>query len=217
MNKLRIVLAEDHAIVRSGIKMLIDQQPDMEVVAEAQDGVEAIECWRKHQPDVMVMDLSMPGLGGIPAMEELRRLRCAAKMLALTMYEDVSYLRQFLNAGGSGYVLKKAVADTLISAIRSIASGKMYVSPALAGEAFNEDFHPDSHGRKNLVQKKLSEREQQVLGLIALGNTSREIARRLHISEKTVETHRAHISEKLNVKTRADLVRYAIEHDLMKG
>lgn len=217
MNKLRIMLAEDHSMVRSGIKMLIDRQSDMEVVAEAQDGVEAIEAWKKHRPEVIVVDLNMPGLGGIPAVEELRRMRCDAKILALTMYEDAAYLRQFLNAGGNGYVLKKAVADTLITAIRSVRDGKMYVSPSLAGGAFNDDFPPPRRGGKEFAPRKLSAREQEVLSLIALGNTGREIARRLHISEKTVETHRAHVGEKLNVRTRADLVRYAIEHGLLKG
>ncbi len=216
MKKIRIVLAEDHAMVRAGLKALVERQTDMEVVAEAEDGVAAIECWRKHRPEVMVLDLGMPGLGGIGAAEELRRMGADTRLLALTMYEDAAYLRQFLNAGGNGYVLKKAVADTLVNAIRSVCQGQMYVSPSLSGEVFNDGFDAGAISRKGLPQKSLSDRENEVLARIALGNTSREIARHLHISEKTVESHRAHILEKLHLRTRADLVRYAIEHGLMR-
>ncbi|MBI4025685.1 MAG: response regulator transcription factor [Verrucomicrobia bacterium] len=218
MGRIRIVLADDHAVVRSGLKFLIQAQPDMEVVGEAEDGVVAIECCRKMTPDVLVIDLSMPGLGGVAAVEELRHANLGVKSLALTMHEDAAYLRQFLNAGGTGYVLKKAAGDTLINAIRTVSRGGTYVPPTLAAAVLDEPVRTSRRsGNGGAAQARLTDREQEVLALIALGNTNREIAGRLHISEKTVETHRAHILEKLNLKTRADLVRYAIEHGLMQG
>jgi len=206
VNRIRVLIADDHSLVRSGLRALLDAQPDLEVVGEAEDGVVVIERCRRLLPDVVLMDLTMPGRGGIPAIEELRQELPATKVLVLTMHDDEAYARQARLAGAAGYVLKKAVARELIAAIRAVHAGKTHFNLAAA------DTPPASGAPLEL----LTQRECEVVGLIALGHTSTEIAAKLHISEKTVETHRAHVFEKLNVKTRADLVRFALEHNLLK-
>jgi two-component system, NarL family, response regulator NreC len=206
MNRIRVLIADDHSLVRSGLRALLDAQPDLEVVGEAEDGVVAVEKCRQLLPDVVLMDLTMPGRGGIPAIEELRQELPAIRVLVLTMHEDEAYARQVRLAGAAGYVLKKAVARELITAIRAVRAGKTHFNLAVA------DTPPASGAPLAL----LTDREREVVALIALGHTNSDIADKLHISEKTVETHRAHVFEKLALKTRADLVRFALEHGLLK-
>lgn len=212
MGRIRVVLIDDHAVVRVGVRCLINEQPDMEVVGEAGDGVEAIERCSRLKPDVAVLDLSMPGLGGIATAKELNRMRLGVKLLAFTIHEDEGYLRLFLNAGGNGYVLKKQAAATLVQALRAVCSGKTYVPPSLE-KAMSRKKPPSIPSRfcADRPDRALTEREKEVLCLIALGYGNQESAARLHVSEKTIEAHRAHILEKLHLKTRADLVRYALE------
>ena len=199
--KIRVLIADDHALVRTGLRALLESQSDIEVAGEADDGVAVVERCRQLRPDVVLLDLTMPGRGGIPAAEEIHREMPATKVLVLTMHDDDAYVRLARLAGASGYVLKKALATELLRAIRAIHAGHTHFpagSPTAAATG------------------PLTEREREVVALIALGHTNAEIAGKLHISEKTVETHRAHIFEKLGLTTRADLVRFAIEHGLLK-
>lgn len=216
MPKIRILIADDHAMVRAGLRSLLEAQHDMEVVGEAEDGIVVEERCRVLAPDVVLMDLTMPGRGGIAATEDVRRASPTTNILILTMHEDEAYARLAAGAGASGYVLKRALADELVSAIRTVQAGGRYAPPELAA-AFSggeDDGPPVSLGAAGAPA--LSDRECEVLGQIALGYTNAEIGQRLHISEKTVETHRAKILGKLGLRTRADLVRFAIEHGLMK-
>ena len=215
MPKIRVLIADDHGVVRAGMRALLASQPDIEVVGEAADGVAAVARCTELLPDVVLMDLTMPGRGGITATEDLCRSVPAIKILVLTMHEDEAYVRVARLAGAHGYVLKKSLAAELITAIRTVSQGQRIAPPQLA-DAFRE-----STGTPRRTQtatpglQLLSQREREVVTLIALGHSNREIARKLHISEKTVETHRSHFLKKLALRTRADVVRFAIEHRLM--
>jgi two-component system response regulator NreC len=210
MPNVRVLIADDHALVRSGLQALLSTQPDIEVVGEAEDGAVVVDRCRRLLPDVVLLDITMPGRGGIPAAEEIHRVCPTTKVLMLTMHEDDAYARQALRAGAAGYVLKKALATELIQAIRAVHRGERYIASSLAGALAGDTPLQTTGG-----VEQLSEREREVAGLIALGHTNAEMAAKLHISEKTVETHRAHILEKLGLRTRAELVRFAIEHDWM--
>lgn len=211
MSKIKVLLADDHAILRAGLKMLLNAESDMEVVAEAEDGAAAIEKTRELKPDVVLMDITMPGLNGLHATREIIRAHPDVKVLVLTMHEDETYLRQFLRAGASGYVVKKAVDTELISAIRAVYREDMYIYHSLAKEMV-EDYldSPVKPERQTNQSSPLSKREKEVLTLIAQGYTNKQTAQKLHISVKTVETHRARIMKKLQLRNRAELVRYAI-------
>ena len=216
MAKIRVLIADDHAVVRSGLRALLASQPDIAVVGEAADGVEVVKRCSELLPDVVLMDLTMPGRGGIAAAEDLRRSLSKTKILVLTMHEDEAYARLARLAGAHGYVLKKSLAAELMTAIRAVHRGESFAPPALA-DAFGESTGPSRRTPTATTSLQLlSQREREVVSLIALGHSNAEIARKLHISEKTVETHRAHILEKLALRTRADVVRFAIEHGLMK-
>lgn len=206
MNRTRVLLADDHALVRSGLRALLDAEADLEVVGEAEDGVAVVEACRILRPDVVVMDLAMPGRGGISATEDLRAEWPEMQVVVLTMHDDEAYVRMARLAGAAGFVLKKSLATELIRAIRAVRAGRTHF-PA------GEPAPPPTSGRPPL--ELITDREREVLTLIALGHTTPEIARKLHIGEKTVETHRAHIGDKLGLRTRADLVRFALEHGLL--
>lgn len=209
MTMLRVLLADDHHVVRAGLRALIEAQADMEVVAEAADGEAA---WRQAvelDPDVVVMDVSMPVLGGASATERIHRDRPGVRVLALTVHEDRSYLQQLLQAGASGYLLKRAAADELIHAIRAVARGGTYLDPGLTGKVLDGLVgRPSPPGSAPDAQP--SEREEEILRLIARGYTNREIAEQLDVSIKTVETHKARAMEKLALDSRAGIVGYAI-------
>ncbi len=215
INKLRVLLADDHMIVREGLKALINAQPDMKVVGEAQNGREALECAADLSPDVVVMDISMPVMNGVEATERLRTQSPQTKVIALTIYEDTGYLRQLLKAGASGYVLKRAVVEELVQAVRTCASGGSYVAPTLAAQAVNTYVR---RGSASGIQPKgeLSERETQVLRLVAWGSSNKEIAAKLSISVKTVETYKVRLMAKLNVTSRVEMVRYALRQGLLR-
>src|SRR4051812_8654218 len=214
--KLRVLLADDHNVVRAGLRALIDAQPDMEVVGEAADGAAACRQGMDLGPDVVVMDVSMPALGGAPATARIKRDRPEVRVLALTVHEDRSYLQQLLQAGASGYLLKRAAADELIHAIRAVARGGTYLDPGLTGKVLGglvgRDLQPGSP-----AGAAPSDREEEVLRLIARGHTNREIAARLDVSVKTVETHKARAMEKLGLDSRAAIVAYAIQAGWMSG
>jgi DNA-binding NarL/FixJ family response regulator len=210
MGDLRVFLADDHAVVREGIKALINAQPGMTIVGEAADGLTACEQIPALQPDVVVMDVSMPGLSGSQATERLKRECPQVKVLALTVHEDKGYLRQLLAAGAAGYMLKRAAAGELVQAIRVVAAGGVYLDPSLAGKIVGAFVRRPPVGGGGAVAE-LSEREAGVARLMAEGYGNKEIAARLDLSVKTVETYRARAMEKLGLQSRADLIRYAAQ------
>ena len=206
MKKIRVMLADDHAILRAGLRMLLDAQPDIAVVAEAGDGEEAIRRATGSRPDVAVVDLTMPGLSGVETLEGLRREVPATRLLVLTMHDDPGYARLAMAAGASGHVIKDAESGELLSAIRAVHRGRTFVQ-------VGTETVPAEPPRP--TAPALSPRERQVLELLAHGHTNREVADRLSLSVKTVETHRARLSDKLGLHTRADLVRLAIDLGLL--
>lgn len=211
MKKTRILLADDHAVLRAGLRLLIDAQPDMVCVGEAGDGLEALERAEALQPDLVLLDLSMPRLGGIPALAEMRRRAPGARVLVLTMHADEEYCRQCLKQGASGYVLKQAADQELLLAVRAVMRGEVYIHPAMT-KALLADLvdHAAVAGRADPADT-LSEREAEVIKEVARGYTNQEIADKLSLSVKTVETYRARAMEKLGLTSRAALVRYALE------
>jgi DNA-binding NarL/FixJ family response regulator len=216
MAKLRVYLADDHAVVRSGLKALINAQPDMEVSGEAGDGRTACDQVQELQPDVVVMDVSMPKLNGAQATVQLKQACPKVKVLALTVHEDKGYLRLLLEAGASGYVLKRAAAEDLIHAIRTVAAGGVYLDPALAGQVVGS-FVRSPAGHRAPEGGDLSDREAEVVRLIAAGYSNKEIASRMSLSVKTVETYKARSMEKLGLESRADLVRYALQRGWLQN
>ena len=210
MLKLRILLADDHAIVREGLKALISRQPDMEVVGEAVNGLEAVALAHACAPDVVVIDVSMPILSGGEATARIRRELPAIRVLALSVHDEVGYVRQLLEAGASGYILKRLAADALIAAIRSVAAGGVYLDPLVAGLVVAEAVGRASSGSED--RPALSERENDVLRMIAQGYSNKEIAAVLSLSVKTVETYKARAMEKLALDSRVAIVRFAVEH-----
>ena len=209
MAKLHILLADDHAVVREGLKRLIDAEADMRVIAEASDGGEAIEKAIRVSPEVAVIDVSMGSVNGAEATRRIRAACPTTRVLALTVHEDTSYLRELLDAGAAGYVLKRAAAEELIRAIRAVASGGVYVDPRIAGKLVNT-FAPQKATSTTAVAD-LSDRETAVLRFIAQGYTNKEIAAQLGLSVKTVETYKARSMEKLGLRSRVDIVRTASE------
>lgn len=208
MTKLRVFVADDHTLMREGLRLLIDRQPDMEVIGEAADGVNAWRQARELRPDVVVMDVSLPELSGAQATERLKAACPTVRVLALSFYEDEAHIRQLLASGAAGYVLKKAAADELASAIRTVARGGVHLDPSIAGRVVGGYVNPASPdaGGDGL----LTPRETEILMLVARGHTNKEIAGQLHLSVKTVEGHKTKIGEKLGLQTRADMVRYAL-------
>jgi DNA-binding NarL/FixJ family response regulator len=209
MVKQRILLADDHEVVRAGLKTLVGEQPDMEVVGEAGDGLTALQESIALRPDIVVMDVSMPGLSGAEVTDRLKQSVPDVKVLALTVHEDKGYLHRLLQAGASGYVLKRAASVELIHAIRVVAAGRVYIDPTLAGRLVG-DLVRRKPARGTAEGEVLSEREIEVVKLVAMGFNNREIAGQLDISVKTVETHKTHALEKLGLHSRAGLVRYAL-------
>jgi DNA-binding NarL/FixJ family response regulator len=208
--KLRVLLADDHNVVRAGLRALIDAQEDMVVVGEAADGESACRLAMELSPAVTVMDVSMPLMSGASATKEIKRGRPDAKVLALTVHADRSYLHQLLEAGVSGYLLKRAAADDLIHAIRTVARGGVYLDPTLAGKVLT-GMTGQAVAPTRLPGDTLSDREEEVMRLIARGYTNREIATQLDVSAKTIETHKARAMEKLRLTSRAGIVAYAIQ------
>jgi two-component system response regulator NreC len=204
----RIVIADDHAVVRSGLRMLLDAEPDFEVVAEAGDVDAARRYVRGHHPDVLVLDLHMPGGPSLPDIPGLREEFPKTQIVVLTMQDDPAFAREAMRAGALGYVLKEAADSDLVEAVRRAASGQTYLQPTLGARLAAEPEHT--------ARAELTDREIEVLGLIALGHTNTEVAGQLYLSVRTVESHRAHIQQKLRLSSRAELVRYAIENNLIE-
>lgn len=206
MDNIRVLLADDHAVVREGLKALINSQEGMAVIGEAANGAAAVTMAGELDPDVVVVDVSMPELNGAQATVQLRAARPDRKVLALTVHEDVGYLRLLMEAGASGYVLKRAAASELVRAIRAVAGGGTYLDPSLASKVVDGFVRPPIDPE---IRAELSERETEVVRLIALGYSNKEIASRLKLSVKTVETYKTRSMEKLGMRGRVDIVRYA--------
>ncbi|NJN17965.1 MAG: response regulator transcription factor [Oscillochloris sp.] len=207
MTKLRILLADDHAVVRAGLKVLIEGQPDMMVVGEADNGLEVIARLDECRPDVVVMDLSMPQLSGNETTERIRARCPHLAILILTLHEDVTYVRRLLESGASGYVLKHSAPVSLISAIRQVASGQLYLDPDLGASLLHSVVTHTVQAVGDV--SSLSPRELMVLRLIALGYSNKEIAARFQLSVKTIETYKARAMDKLGISSRVEIVRYA--------
>lgn len=214
MPPIRLVLADDHEIVRAGLRMLLESQPDMEIVAEASCGLEAIELARLHEPDVLLMDITMPDMSGIETTRRLKTCCPSVKVLALTIHEEENYLFQMLDAGASGYVPKRAAPDDLLRAIRTVHRGEVFLHSSMAS-VLVKDFLQRGGATGGAELSALSAREQQVLRLIAEGLTNKQIGQTLGISPKTVARHRDNITQKLNLSSRAELTRYAIQKGLI--
>lgn len=207
-DKLRILLADDHETVREGLRMILNAQPDMQVVATAGDGREAVDETARVAPDVVIMDISMPGLNGLAATAQLAERCPGAKVITLTRHADSTYLQQLLRAGAAGYVLKQSRPAELLHAIRSVATGSKYLDASMAGPVLGSYAKATAPGAEPAAP--LSPRETEVLRLIAWGNTNKEIAARLDLSVKTVEAHKANGMRKLGMRGRIDIVRYAL-------
>ncbi|HEX8285230.1 MAG TPA: response regulator transcription factor [Pyrinomonadaceae bacterium] len=209
LNKIRVLLAEDHRTVREGVKFILSAQPDIEVVGEAGDGRAALRLAKELAPDVVLMDVSMPEMNGLKATEKLRAASPGVRVIALTRHTDRGYMQQLLQAGASGYVLKQSDPTVLLQAVRAVAAGGDYLDPAITGKAL-EGYFGRRAGGASVAEVNLSDRESEVLRLIALGYSNKEIAARLSLSVKTVEAHKANAMRKLDMHSRIDIVRYAI-------
>lgn len=213
--KVRILLSDDHTILRTGLKMLIGAAGDLEVIGEAKDGEEAVSLADRLHPDVVLMDISMPKMDGIKATAEIKKRHPEVKVLMLTMHENDEYLFRTIQAGGSGYVLKKAADDEVLDAIRHVAAGGAFLRPAVTTKLVQDYLERVDKGEESDSYGKLTDREREILRLIAEGHTNAQIAQMLVISVRTVESHRAHIMEKLGIQTRAELVKYALRKGLL--
>ena len=209
---IRVLVADDHAVVRAGLKLLLDAEEDIEVVGEAGSGAEAVRLARSLKPDVVLMDVVMPGMSGLEATAPVLEAAPDTTVLILSMQDDPRYVREAFAAGASGYVLKEAADTEVVQAVRDVAAGNRYVHPALGARLVSAE----AEARKKAESDPLSEREREVLRLLALGHTNQEIAKMLYISVRTAETHRSHIMTKLRLNTRAELVRHALQEGLLE-
>lgn len=210
---LRLLLADDHRIFRAGLRSLLDAQPDVEVVAEVEDGLGAVEAARKQKPDVVVIDVSMPGMNGLEATRRITAEGPGVKVLCLSMHSDKRFVATALRNGARGYLLKECALADLLTAIHAVVAGQIYVSPGLA-DAVLEGYRAEEGGGDSSALSLLTPRERQVLQLLAEGHTARDIAARLHVSVKTVGTHREHLMQKLGTHSLAGLTKFAIRQGL---
>ena len=216
MPKIRVLIADDHGLMREGVKALLRATDDIEVVGEAEDGDEAIREVRRLDPEVVLMDVAMPGLGGLEATLAIRKEKPEVKILVLTQYDDREYVSRFLKAGVAGYVLKRAAASELVSAIRAVHRGGLVLDPEIARDVMSEQGKPPSASATEDPYETLTDREKQVLKLVAEGSSNKEIAETLDISVKTAMAHREHLMEKLDVHSRTELIKFALRRGVIR-
>jgi two-component system, NarL family, response regulator NreC len=214
--KIRILLVDDHTILRAGLKMMLNAQPDMDVIGEAHDGRQAIQESQRLHPDIVLMDITMPDMSGIESTRQIKKVLPDVKILILTMHENDEYVFQALRAGASGYILKEAADTELISALHVVQNGNFYLSPSAQSAMVGDYLQRVNSGEEKDSYSILTEREREILKLVAEGFTNNQIAERLVISPKTVDTHRTHIMDKLNLHSRAELVKYAMRRGLLE-
>ncbi len=210
-----ILIADDHGVLRAGLRALLSAESDLEVVADADNGTDALKLAKKLQPEVVLLDVNMPGLGGIEVTKKLKEILPEAKVLILTVHEDESLFQEAIQAGASGYIIKRAVESELIDAIRAVKRGDLYVHPAMT-RALLREISPTQSSNNDTPVESLTKREIDVLKLIAQGHTNRQTAEQLNISVRTVESHRANLMGKLDIHSRVELVRYAKEHGFIE-
>jgi len=217
VTKIRIVIADDHIVLRSGLRRLLNEQPDIEGIGEANDGNEAITRTEELTPDVLLLDITMPNLGGIDVIRIVKARMPKVAILVLTMHEDEGYFIEALKAGASGYVPKKAADTELIAAIRAVNRGEVFIYSSFAKTMVTRMLHGKSSYQEEAIDRyeRLSRREQEVLKAVAQGYTNQQVANQLYLSVKTVETYKARIMEKLNLHSRAELVRFALQRGLL--
>lgn len=215
MKPIRVLLAEDHRIVRDGLRMLLQSEPDFVIVAEAENGREAVAKAKETRPDVAILDISMPELSGLEATRLIKSESPQTQVLILTMHESDEYFFRALQAGASGYVLKKAATQDLLAAARAVSRGEAFLYPSVAKKLIGDYVSRVEAGAEEGGYATLSEREREVLLLLAQGVSNQEIADRLAITQSTLQTHRAHVLEKLGLRTTADLIKYAVQHGLV--
>lgn len=215
---IRVLLADDHAVLRAGLRSLLNDQPDLRVVGEAGDGISCVDMATELRPDVIVLDINMPNCNGLEALDKLRETVPDTKVVVLTMHDDPGYLRRVLSSGGAGFLLKQSAADELITALHAVMEGGIYVSPQHAKVLLEDTVAATSPSDNDLAARygTLSEREAEIFALVAQGHSNREIADSLYISVKTVETYKTRMMRKLGLKSRAALVRMALELDVLK-
>jgi DNA-binding NarL/FixJ family response regulator len=210
---LTVALCDDHAMLRAGLRRLLGDEADLAVIGESGTAEEAVAMARLEKPDVFVLDLGLPGENGIVAIRQIREVSPSTRILVLTMHDDVAYLREAFAAGASGYLVKRAADVELVLAVRAVAAGERYVHPSLGAALLEATSAPP--GSSGGSHDQLSQREIEILRLLAVGHTNAEIARNLHLSIRTIETHRTHVQQKLRLRSRADLARYARERGLL--
>lgn len=215
-NQIKILVADDHNLVRQGIVALLNVESDMQVIGEASDGIEAVRLAKKFNPDIVIMDLSMPNLNGLEATHQIKRDASDVKVLILTQHENEEYVMQIIKAGASGYVLKTSVSDDLIKAIKEIQKGEKFFSPSISRMILDDYIKRTQGLQTENKAPELTHREKEVLQLIAEGRTNQEVARKLFISVRTVEFHRANIMHKLQLNDLASLIKYAIQKGIVQ-
>jgi two-component system response regulator DegU len=213
-NRISVLIADDHTMLRQGLKQILELEDDIEVVAQASNGSEAIQLAKEHRPDVILMDINMPGINGLQAIKQIKDERLTSRIIVLTIHEDREYLFKTLQMGAEGYVLKDAEPKVLVDAIRNVHSGRSYIQPNMTMELVREFSRVTMHERDKDCDSNLTAREMEVLKLIAEGMINKEIAKALYISEKTVKNHVSNIFRKLNVSDRTQAAIYAFKHNL---
>jgi len=215
MKPITVLLAEDHTIVRKGLRSLLSQTQDIKVIGEAENGREAVKLVEKHHPELVVMDISMPLLNGLEATRQIKKRFPKTQVLILTVHDNEEYLFEIIKAGASGYIIKKAALEEMLMAVQAVSKGKTFFSPSVSTKIIKKLLKKKEALEQEPPYSPLTDREREVLQLVAEGHTNKDIAEILYISVKTVETHRSHIMEKLDLHKAADLTKYAIEHRII--